>query len=155
ESFASEQAPTLTELPVQYADFAHWQREWLQGEVLEAQLNYWKKQLGHQMPVLQLPTDRPRPPVQSFRGERRAFSLPLGLSKSLTSFSRCEGVTLYMLTLAAFKVLLARYSNQDDIVVGTDIANRNRSEIEPLAGFFANQLLLRTSLSGKPTIREL
>ncbi|HEY2963825.1 MAG TPA: amino acid adenylation domain-containing protein [Pyrinomonadaceae bacterium] len=154
ESFASEQAAALAELPVQYADFAHWQHEWLQGEVLEAQLAYWKKQLG-QMPTLELPADRPRPAVQSFRGKRRSFTLPVDLSKSLTGFSRREGVTLYMLTLAAFKVLLARYSGQDDIVVGTDIANRNRSEIEPLVGFFANQLVLRTDLSGNPTFSEL
>jgi alpha-ketoglutarate-dependent taurine dioxygenase len=139
---------------VQYADFAHWQREWLTGEVLDNQITYWKTQLG-QIANLELPTDRPRPPVQSFRGARRFFTLPADLTESLSSFSRREGVTLYMLMLAAFKVLLNRYSNQDDVVVGTDIANRNRSEIEPLIGFFANQLVLRTSLAGNPTFREL
>jgi alpha-ketoglutarate-dependent taurine dioxygenase len=155
EAFASDQAPAIPELPIQYADFAHWQRDWLQGEVLEDQLAYWKSQLGNQLPVLKLPTDRPRPKVQSFRGARYHFTLPADLSDALKSFSRREGVTLYMLMLAGFKVLLQRYSNQDDIVVGTDIANRNRIEVEPLIGFFANQLVLRTDLSGNPTVREL
>ncbi len=155
QAYAADQPSPLPELTVQYADFAHWQREWLQGEVLDDQLAYWKGQLGHQLPTLELPTDRTRPTVQSFRGERRLFTLPVELSESLKHFSRREGVTLYMLMLAAFKVLLSRYSAQDDIVVGTDIANRNRSEIEPLIGFFANQLVLRTDLSGNPTFREL
>jgi alpha-ketoglutarate-dependent taurine dioxygenase len=154
-AFTTEQPAPLLELTVQYADFAHWQREWLQGEVLEGQLAYWKSQLGYQLPTLELATDRPRPTVQSFRGERRLFTLPVELSESLRNFSRREGATLYMLMLAAFKVLLYRHSAQDDIVVGTDIANRNRSEIEPLIGFFANQLVLRTDLSGNPTFREL
>ncbi len=154
QSFAADQESLLSELPVQYADFAHWQREWLTGEVLENQITYWRKQLG-QISNLELPTDHPRSPVQSFRGARRFFTLPADLAESLSAFSRREGVTLYMLMLAAFKVLLNRYSNQDDIVVGTDIANRNRSEIEPLIGFFANQLVLRTSLAGNPTFREL
>jgi amino acid adenylation domain-containing protein len=154
QAFTTGQASPLPELAVQYADFAHWQREWLTGDVLENQITYWKTQLG-QIATLELPTDRPRPPVQSFRGARRFFTLPADLAESLGSFSRHEGVTLYMLMLAAFKVLLNRYSNQDDIVVGTDIANRNRSEIEPLIGFFANQLVLRTSLAGNPTFREL
>jgi alpha-ketoglutarate-dependent taurine dioxygenase/acyl carrier protein len=154
QTFAAKQESPLPELAVQYADFAHWQREWLTGEVLENQITYWRKQLG-QIANLELPTDRPRPPVQSFRGARRFFTLPAELTESLSALSRREGVTLYMLMLAAFNVLLNRYSNQDDIVVGTDIANRNRSEIEPLIGFFANQLVLRTSLAGNPTFREL
>ncbi|HEY6804818.1 MAG TPA: amino acid adenylation domain-containing protein [Pyrinomonadaceae bacterium] len=154
QSFAGDQQSPLPELAVQYADFAHWQRGWLTGEVLENQITYWRKQLG-QIANLELPTDRSRPEMQSFRGARRFFTLPADLAESLSSLSRREGVTLYMLMLAAFKVLLNRYSNQDDIVVGTDIANRNRSEIEPLIGFFANQLVLRTSLSGNPTVREL
>jgi alpha-ketoglutarate-dependent taurine dioxygenase/acyl carrier protein len=154
-AYTTGQASPLPELAVQYADFAHWQRGWLRGEVLETQLAYWKRQLGHQLPLLELPTDRPRPAVQSFRGERRLFTLPAELGAALKSFSRREGVTLYMLMLAAFKALLSRYSGQDDIVVGTDIANRNRGEIEQLIGFFANQLVLRTDLSGNPTFREL
>lgn len=154
QAFAADEESPLPDLTVQYADFAHWQREWLTGEVLDNQITYWKKQLG-QIANLELPADRQRPQVQSFRGARRYFTLPADLAQSLGSFSRREGVTLYMLMLAAFKVLLNRYSNQDDIVVGTDIANRNRSEIEPLIGFFANQLVLRTSLAGNPTFREL
>jgi alpha-ketoglutarate-dependent taurine dioxygenase len=154
DAFTNGESSPLPELSIQYADFAHWQRAWLQGEVLDSQLDYWKKQLG-QSPTLNLPTDRPRPPVQSFRGARHFFTLPLDLNESLEQLSRSEGVTLYMLMLAAFKVLLARYSGQDDIVAGTDIANRNRSEIEPLIGFFANQLVLRTDLSGNPSFREL
>jgi amino acid adenylation domain-containing protein len=154
EAYAKDQSATLPELTVQYADFAHWQREWLRGEVLDSQLSYWKKQLG-QLSTLDLPLDHPRPPVQSFRGARRSFKVPLDLSEALKSISRREDVTLYMLLLAAFKVLLSRYSKRDDVVVGTDIANRNRSEIEPLIGFFANQLVLRTDLSGNPTFREL
>jgi alpha-ketoglutarate-dependent taurine dioxygenase/acyl carrier protein len=155
EAFTTGQPSPLPELAVQYPDFAHWQRERLQGEVLESQLAYWKSQLGQQLPTLELPTDRPRPAVQSFRGERRLFTLPAELSESLKSFSRREGVTLYMLMLAAFKALLYRYRAQEDIVVGTDIANRNRGEIEHLIGFFANQLVLRTDVSGNPTFREL
>jgi amino acid adenylation domain-containing protein len=154
DAFTNGESSPLPELSIQYADFAHWQRAWLQGEVLDSQLDYWKKQLG-QSPTLNLPTDRPRPPVQSFHGARHFFTLPLDLNESLEQLSRSEGVTLYMLMLAAFKVLLARYSGQDDIVAGTDIANRNRSEIEPLIGFFANQLVLRTDLSGNPSFREL
>jgi amino acid adenylation domain-containing protein len=154
QAYTKDQPSPLPELSVQYADFAHWQREWLQREVLDKQLAYWKKQLGA-VPTLELPTDHPRPGVQSFRGARRSFTLPAELSESLKSSSRREGVTLYMLLLAAFKVLLSRYSNGDDVVVGTDIANRNRSEIEPLIGFFANQLVLRTDLSGNPTFRDL
>ena len=154
EAFLTGQSSPLPELSVQYVDFANWQREWLAGDVLDTQLVYWKKQLG-QLPTLDLPTDHPRPAVQSFRGARRSFTLPLELSESIKSSSRREGVTLYMLLLAAFKVLLSRYSKNDDVVVGTDIANRNRSEVEPLIGFFANQLVLRTDLSGNPTFREL
>jgi alpha-ketoglutarate-dependent taurine dioxygenase/acyl carrier protein len=155
EAFIAGQPSPLPELEVQYADFAHWQRERLNGEVLESLSTYWKNQLGHQLPTLRLPVDRPRPAVQSFRGERLFFTFPVELSNSLKSFSRSEGVTIYMLMLAAFKSLLYRYHAQDDIVVGTDIANRNRGEIEPLIGFFANQLVLRTDLSGNPTFREL
>jgi amino acid adenylation domain-containing protein len=154
QAYTTDQPSPLSELSVQYADFANWQREWLRAEVLDSQLAYWKKQLG-QVPTLALPADRPRPPMQSFRGARRSFALPLELSEAIGSLSRREGVTLYMLLLAVFKVLLSRYSKSDDVVIGTDIANRNRSEIEPLIGFFANQLVLRTDLSGNPTFREL
>ncbi|HSK65006.1 MAG TPA: amino acid adenylation domain-containing protein, partial [Pyrinomonadaceae bacterium] len=153
QAFTTDEASPLPELAVQYGDFASWQRKWLSGDVLENQLAYWKKQLG-QLTRLELPADRPRPQVQSFRGARHYFTLPVELAEALKYLSRREGVTLYMLMLAGFKVLLSRYSKQEDIVVGTDIANRNRSEIEPLIGFFANQLVLRTDLSGNPRFRE-
>ncbi|MBZ5554816.1 MAG: amino acid adenylation domain-containing protein [Acidobacteriia bacterium] len=145
----------LSDLPVQYADFAHWQRGWLQGEVLELQLAYWKKQLAGVPAVLELPTDRPRPPVQTFVGAVATMDLPKALSEQLRSLARSEGVTLFMLLLAAFQTLLHRYSHQEDVVVGSPIANRNRVEIEPLIGFFVNTLVLRTDLSGNPTFREL
>ncbi len=145
----------LPELPVQYADFACWQRQWLQGEVLKKQLDYWISRLADAPPVLELPADRPRPAIETFRGETRFKLLPLELSDKLKSLSRREGVTLFMTLLAAFDVLLARYSGQEDIVVGSPIANRNRTEVEDLIGFFVNTLVLRTDLAGNPTFREL
>ncbi|WP_414585411.1 non-ribosomal peptide synthetase [Scytonema sp. PCC 10023] len=144
----------LPELPIQYADFAQWQREWLVGEVLQTQLAYWQKQLDG-ISVLNLPTDRPRPPVPTYRGARQFLELPQSLSQALVALSRQEGVTLFMTLLAAFQTLLYRYTQQEDIVVGSAIANRNRSEIEGLIGFFVNSLVLRTDLSGNPTFREL
>jgi len=144
----------LPELPIQYADFAHWQRQWFQGGVLEQQLSYWRTQLA-ELPVLHVPTDRPRPAVQTFRGATEAFTLPGPLSESLVALSRREEVTPFMTLLAAFQTLLARYSGQDDVVVGSPIANRNRAETEGLIGFFVNSLVLRTDLSGAPSFREL
>ncbi len=155
EAFAAGQRPELPELPIQYADFAVWQREWLQGAVLERQMKYWKEHLGDEVPVLALPTDRPRPPVQSYHGAILTHLIDLRLTERLKELSRREGVTPYMLLLAAFQTLLHRYAGQDDIVVGTPIANRNRTEVEPLIGFFVNTLVLRTDLSGDPTFREL
>jgi hypothetical protein len=154
EAFSVGKPSTLPELPIQYADFAVWQRQWLTGEVLETQVAYWKQQLNN-LPTLQLPTDRPRPTVQAFRGARQTLMLPKALSEKLKVMSQQEGITLFMLLLGAFKTLLNCYTQQDDIVVGTDIANRNRPEIEGLIGFFVNQLVLRTNLSGNPTFREL
>jgi hypothetical protein len=154
EAFSIGKPSTLPELPIQYADFAVWQRQWLAGEVLETQVAFWKQQL-HNLPTLQLPTDRPRPTVQAFRGARQTLMLPKALSQELKVLSQQEGITLFMLLLAAFKTLLHWYTDQDDIVVGTDVANRNRPEIEGLIGFFVNQLVLRTNLSGNPTFREL
>ncbi len=154
EAFASGKPSPLPELPIQYPDFAYWQRQWLQGEVLEARLAYWKRQLVG-MSELKLPTDRPRPSVPTFRGAWESLHLSAELSQKLETLSHREGVTLFMTLLAAFLVLLQRYTGQDDIVVGTDIANRNRSETENLIGFFVNQLVLRTDLSGNPTFREL
>jgi amino acid adenylation domain-containing protein len=156
EAFSCGKPSLLPELPIQYADFAVWQRQWLQGEVLEAQLSYWKQHLGGSSPLLKLPTDRSRPEVQTFlRGATTHFVLPKDLSDVIAALSRKEGVTLFMTLLAAFQTLLHRYTNQDDIVVGTDVANRNRSEVEPLIGFFVNLLVLRTDLSGNPSFREL
>jgi hypothetical protein len=147
------EASALPALPVQYADYAVWQREWLQGEVLEQQLGYWKPMLA-ELPVLKLPTDRPRPAVPSFRGGRVTFTLDAGLTAELRGLSRREGVTLFMTLLAAFQVLLYRYSGQDDIVVGVPIAGRVRPELGGLIGFFVNTLVLRGDLSGEPTFRE-
>ncbi|MBD1895823.1 non-ribosomal peptide synthetase [Coleofasciculus sp. FACHB-129] len=144
----------LPELPIQYADFAHWQREWLQGEVLETQLAYWRQQLDG-ISILNLPTDRPRPAVQSYRGATQLLQLPKSLSKALEALSQQEGVTLFMTLLAAFQTLLYRYTQQEDIAVGSPIANRNRSEIEGLIGFFVNSLVLRTNFDGNPTFRSL
>ena len=155
EAFSTGKPSPLPELPIQYADFAVWQHQWMQGEVLHAQLAYWKKQLGNNLPVVQLPTTRPRAEVKTNRGATSFFVIPSNLSKALQALSREEGVTLFMTLLAGFQVLLQRYTTQDDIVVGTDVANRNRAEIEALIGFFVNLLVLRTDLSGNPTFREL
>jgi amino acid adenylation domain-containing protein len=144
----------LPELPIQYADFALWQRQWLQGEVSEAQRNYWTQRLAG-IPMLELYTDRPRPAVQTFRGEREAIEISKPLTEALKALSRQERVTLFMTLLAAFKVVLRRYTGQDDIPVGTPISNRNRVETEGLIGFFVNTLVLRTDLSGNPSFREL
>ncbi|MCP4660718.1 MAG: amino acid adenylation domain-containing protein, partial [bacterium] len=141
----------LPELPVQYADFAVWQRQWLAGEVLERQLAYWRRQL-HGLPVLELPTDRPRPVMQSFRGAAESFRLA---SADLNALGRKEGTTLYMTLLAIFQALLHRHTGQQDLAVGSVVANRRRIEIEPLLGFFINTLVLRGDLRGNPTFREL
>jgi non-ribosomal peptide synthetase component F len=140
---------------VQYADFAVWQREWLSGAVLERQLSYWSKQLAGAPPVLELRTDFPRPAVQSHRGATVPFNVTPELTDDLKQLSQRNGVTLFMTLLAAFDVLLMHYTNQTDIVVGTNIANRNRAETENLIGFFINQLVLRVDQSGNPTLVEL
>ena len=145
----------LPTLPLQYADFAVWQRQWLQGEVLEAQLAYWKQQLGDTLPVLELPTDRPRPPVQTSQGARQSLMLPASLTSALKALSQKEGITLFMTLVAAFQTLLYRYTGQTDLVVGTPVAGRTRVETEGLLGFFVNTLVLRTDLSGNPRFREL
>jgi len=155
QAFSAGQPSPLPELLIQYADFAIWQREWLQGEVLDAQLAYWKEQLRDAPAVLDLPTDRPRPPIQTYKGATESFTLSESLTAALQALSREEGSTLFMTLLAAFDTLLYRYTGQKDIVVGSPIANRNRSEIEGLIGFFVNTLVLRTGLSGNPTFREL
>lgn len=155
EAFCTGKTSSLPELPIQYADFATWQRHWLQGDVLQAHLAYWKKQLGSNLLTLQLPTDRPRPAVQTFRGASQYLTLPPDLTTNLKALSQQQEATLFMTLLATFKILLHWYTSQDDIVVGTDIANRDRSEIEGLIGFFINQLVLRTNLSDNPTFQEL
>jgi amino acid adenylation domain-containing protein len=155
EAFVQGKPSPLPELPVQYADFADWQQRWMQQEVMAAQLPYWKEQLRGANMVLELPTDRPRPPIPSFRGVRHSFGLSPELTKALRELGHKEGVTPFMLLLAAFDVLLYRYSGQDDIIVGSPVANRNRTEIEGVIGFFVNILSLRTDMSGNPTFREL
>ncbi|HEU4507719.1 MAG TPA: amino acid adenylation domain-containing protein, partial [Pyrinomonadaceae bacterium] len=155
DAYAKGEPSPLPELQIQYADYAHWQREWLQGEVLEKQLNYWKQQMDGAPAVLELPTDYPRPAVQTFNGANQSLTLPAELTTGLKALTQHEGVTLFMTLLAAFQTLLWRYSGQEDIVVSTGIANRNRAETEPLIGFFVNTLVLRTDLSGEPAFTEL
>jgi amino acid adenylation domain-containing protein/FkbM family methyltransferase len=155
DAFYNNRPSPLAELPVQYADYAIWQREWLRGAELERQLAYWKHQLEGELPVLQLPLDRPRPAVQTFNGAIHTTVLPRQLTESLKALSRQEGTTLFMTALAAFQTLLHRYSGQDNIIVGSPIAGRNQTEIEALIGFFVNTLVLRTDISGDPTFREL
>ncbi|MBD0340904.1 MAG: AMP-binding protein, partial [Microcoleus sp. Co-bin12] len=155
EAFSIGKPSPLPELSIQYADFAIWQREWLAGERLQTQLNYWKKQLSGAPPLLELPADRPRPPVQTYRGAKESFLIPRTLRSALKKLSRQENVTLFMTLLAAFKTLLYRYTGQADIPVGSPIANRNRAEIQGLIGFFVNNLVLRTDLSGALTFRQL
>jgi amino acid adenylation domain-containing protein len=154
-AFAHEEPSPLPALPIQYADFAVWQRDWFQGDVLERLLSYWKKQLAGAPMVLELPADQPRPPMQSFRGAYELVTIPTELTAGLKQLTRSEGATLFMTCLAAFQLLLSRYTGQEDLIVGTDVANRNRVETEPLIGFFTNLLPLRTKLSGNPTFSEL
>lgn len=154
-AYSTGQSLVLPELPIQYADYALWQRKWLQGTLLEEQLAYWRTQLSGLPPVLNLPTDHPRPAKQTFRGAMSSFALSPALSTRLKAFSQEEGATLFMTLLAAFQVLLARYSGQDDIAVGSPIAGRTRVQTEKLIGFFVNTLVLRTNLSGNPSFREV
>jgi amino acid adenylation domain-containing protein len=145
----------LPELEIQYADFALWQRQWLSGEVLEQQLEYWVAQLQGAPELLQLPTDRPRPSVQTYRGATHSFSLSVELTQQLQALSRQTGSTLFMTLMAAFATLLYRYSGESDVLIGSPIANRNRSEIEPLIGFFVNTLVLRTRLENNLSFEQL
>ncbi|TRU23563.1 MAG: non-ribosomal peptide synthetase [Microcystis aeruginosa Ma_MB_S_20031200_S102] len=145
----------LPELSIQYADFAVWQRQWLTGEVLDRQLNYWQKQLQDAPNILELPTDYPRPPIPSFRGDGQVFRLNQDLTQRLKRLSQESGATLFMTLLAAFFVLISRYSGQLDVLVGSPIANRNSSAIEKLMGFFANTLALRGDLGGNPSFLAL
>ncbi|HEX8151177.1 MAG TPA: condensation domain-containing protein, partial [Pyrinomonadaceae bacterium] len=160
EAYSKGEPSPLGELPMQYADYAAWQRSWLTGEVLERQLDYWTGQLtggeaGGELPVLELPADRPRPAAQSYKGAVHGFELSDELTAGLKRLSRSEGVTLYMLMLAAFQTLLHRYSGQEQVLVGTPSAGRSREELEGLIGFFVNTLVMRGDLSGGPSFKEL
>ncbi|MEP6914054.1 MAG: condensation domain-containing protein, partial [Acidobacteriota bacterium] len=154
-AFSEGRTSPLADSPLQYADYAVWQREWLQGDALDEQIGFWKTLLADAPAVLDLATDRQRPAVQMFQGARRHIELPPGLINRARAFSRAHGATLFMTLLAAFEVLLWRYSGQEDLVVGVPIAGRNRSELEGLIGLFANTLPVRVDLSGHPTFREL
>src|SRR6185436_396277 len=154
-SGAAGPASPLPPLAVQYADFAVWQRGWLQGEVLQRQLAWWRERLGGAPPALELPTDRPRPAVASSRGASLMFGLPTDVTLGLRSLARREGATLYMVAHAAFDLLLSRWSGQEDMVVGSPIANRTQVGTEGLIGFFVNTLALRIDLSGDPSFQAL
>jgi len=154
-AYSQGQFPSLAPLPIQYADFAIWQRDWLQGDVLQSQLIYWQQQLANAPALLSLPTDRTRPAVQTFAGAYQQFALSIELTDRLVKLSQEQGCTLFMTLLAAYDILLYRYTGQSDILVGSPIANRNRNEIEVLIGFFVNTLVMRTDLAGNPSFSEL
>ncbi len=155
EALVKGQPSPLPELPIQFADFALWEREWLCGAALERQLAYWKQQLGGNPPTLELPTDRPRPVVATHKGASKSFVLPENLLTALKALCQRHNVTLFMLLLSAFNGLLHLYTGQEDILVGSPIANRNRAETEGLIGCFINTLVMRTDLSGNPSFGEL
>ncbi|ABW31352.1 non-ribosomal peptide synthetase [Acaryochloris marina] len=151
----SDSSNVLPELPIQYTEYALWQRQWLQGDVLQAQLDYWRRQLAQAPPLLNLPSDRPRPAIQTYRGKAQTFQLSQPMAQALKDLSRQTGLTLFMTLLTSFKILLHRYTEQTDLIVGSPVANRNRAEVEGLIGVFVNSLVLRTDLSGNPTVAEL
>jgi amino acid adenylation domain-containing protein len=153
--FTTGRPPALPELPIQYADYAAWQRERMQGEVYDRLLAYWKRKLAHAPALLELPTDRPRPPVQSYRGSHRRRDLPQRLLAGFKELARERKATMFMVLLAAYKAFLSRYTGQHDIVIGTPIADRDHPEVAGLMGFFINTMVLRTDLAGDPTMREL
>ncbi|MFN6487000.1 MULTISPECIES: amino acid adenylation domain-containing protein [unclassified Nostoc] len=145
-AFAQGETPNLAPLPIQYSDYANWQRNWLQGQVLETQINYWKNQLSNAPPLLELPTDYPRPALQSYRGDRDRYSLSPDLTLAIKTFSQQQGASLFMTLLAAFSILLSRYSRQEDLCIGSPIANRTHRQTEGLIGFFVNTLILRNQI---------
>ncbi|MEH2195008.1 MAG: amino acid adenylation domain-containing protein [Nostoc sp.] len=153
-AFAQNQIPSLAPLPIQYSDYANWQRNWLQGEVLETQINYWKHQLQNAPPLLELPTDYPRPALQSYRGARYLYSLTPELSAGIKALSQEQGTSLFMTLLAALNVLLSRYSRQEDLCIGSPIANRTHSQTESLIGFFVNTLVLRNQIKPEQSFIE-
>ena len=155
QAFTAGEASPLRPLPIQYADYAVWQRDRLQGEFLNTQITYWKQQLASVSSVLNLPTRNPRPATQGFTGAEQSMMLPQGLTDDVKAFSRREGVTLFTTLLAAFQTLLHRYTGQDDIAVGSPIAGRTRTELEGLIGFFVNTVVLRTDFAGNPSFRDL
>jgi amino acid adenylation domain-containing protein len=155
DAFSTARPSPLAKLPVQYADYAAWQRRWLAGEVLAAQLAYWREALAGVPPLLDLPTDRPRPPVQTFRGARRVTALPAGSADAVRELGRSRGLTGFMVMLAALQALLHRGSGQPRVAVGSPVANRSRAELEGLIGFFANTLVFAVDLAGAPSFREL
>ncbi|HVF91658.1 MAG TPA: condensation domain-containing protein, partial [Blastocatellia bacterium] len=154
-AYTTRRRPRLPELPIQYADFAQWQREHIQGELLERQVSYWKRQLDGAPPLLSLPSDRPRPSIQTYKGATESIRIPRPLTEAIKSLGNSNRATLFMTLITAFQTLLHRHTSQDDIVIGTPIAGRNRVETERLIGFFLNMLVLRTDCSGDPTVREL
>ena len=154
-AFLKDEPSSLPALPIQYADYAVWQRNWLQGKVLEKQLDFWKERIGENPPVLELPTDRPRPAVQTFNGQTLQLNLSAERAAQLKKFSQKEGATLFMTLLAAFQTLLHRYSGQDQILVGSPIANRTQSATEPLIGFFVNTLTLKADFNSVRTFKAL
>ncbi|MEH1940520.1 MAG: amino acid adenylation domain-containing protein [Nostoc sp.] len=154
EAFSSMRPSPLPDLPIQYTDFSYWQQQWLRSDRIQPLLEYWKQQLSGELPILNLPIDRPRSPVQTFKGDQAKLVLPPTLTVALKKLSRQEGVTLFMTLLAAFKSLLYRYTGQTDILVGSPTASRNRAEIEPLIGFFVNVLVLRSNLDGELSFRK-
>ncbi|MEH2235450.1 condensation domain-containing protein, partial [Nostoc sp.] len=155
QAFCTGNPSPLAELPIQYADFAIWQRKWLSGEILENQLNYWKQQLSGAPELLQLPTDRTRPGIQTYKGKRHRFSLKQELTQKLQKLSRESGTTLFMTLLAGLATLLYRYSGQSDILIGSPIANRHYKEIESLIGFFVNTLVYRSNFKDNLSFLKL
>jgi amino acid adenylation domain-containing protein len=153
-AYSQGQTPTFAPLPIQYSDYAAWQRHWLQGEVLEKQINYWKHQLGDASPLLELPTDYPRPAQQSYRGQRYIYALTPELTAAVNAFSQQQGVSLYMTLLATLSILLSRYSRQEDLCIGSPIANRTHSQTEGLIGFFVNTLVMRQQIKLEPSFIE-
>jgi amino acid adenylation domain-containing protein/non-ribosomal peptide synthase protein (TIGR01720 family) len=155
QAFCAGKPSPLTEPSLQFADFAHWQRQWVNTPEAQAQLAYWQQKLSGSSPLLELPLDRPRPTEQTYNGDCIRMELPIDLCESLRTLSRQEGATLFMTMLGAFLVMLHQYTGQDDISIGTAVANRRMHEIEKLIGMIVNNLVLRTDLSGNPTFREL
>jgi len=154
-AFSINEPSPLPKLSIQYADYAYWQRQWLQTDVLQPQLEYWKQQLSNSTPLLQLPTDRPRPEIQNFKGTKEFFNLNKEIKEAVKKLNQQEGVTLFMTLLAVFKTLLYCYTKQEDILVGSPVVGRNWQETKSLIGFFINTLVFRTGFSGNPSFRKV